>query len=214
MLARMDRNRFSGLWLRCMGDDRGSEVFDGLQARYEEPHRSYHASGHIDCCLGHFDAASTGMDEPDAVEMALWFHDIIYDVPPQDQDNELRSADLFARLAGNCGEASFRYKVYRLILLTRHFEMPATRDESYMLDIDLAGFGQGWQDFAGDTAKLRAEAHCSGDFSEDRFRAQQVRFMESLHDRASFFHTDFFRKRYEAAAQANVNKYLSMLRSR
>jgi predicted metal-dependent HD superfamily phosphohydrolase len=70
-----------------------------LAARYEEPHRQYHTLVHIEDCLLKLDAARVLLDanEADAVELALAWHDAVYD--PRAGDNEEKSAALFRAAA-------------------------------------------------------------------------------------------------------------------
>lgn len=54
-----------------------------LCQRYTEPHRHYHTLNHVHAMLGALDgiAGSIGLDfgRLDLIEMAIWFHDIVYD---------------------------------------------------------------------------------------------------------------------------------------
>ncbi len=202
----MDRPRFELLWRRRIGGDAGA-VFDQIDALYREPHRRYHTAAHIEHCLRQFDLAADRMDEPDAVEMALWFHDAIYDIPVR--DNELRSAALFTARAGGRGAEKFRSNVYDLIMATTHLEPPPrTRDESFMLDIDLSSFGRPWEEFLDDSRSVRAElAH----LSDAEFASRQKKFLASLAARPVFCFTEFFRERHEARARANIERLRAML---
>lgn len=202
----MDRKRFESLWSRCIGAGAG-EVFDELVALYAEPHRRYHTGAHIEYCLRQLDIAADRMDEPDAVEMAVWFHDAIYEIPGK--DNELRSAELFAALAGERGSQRFRSRVYQLIMATVHLDAPPrTLDESFMVDIDLSSFGRPWEEFLSDSRAVRAEmAH----LSDAEFYPRQRRFLESLAARSRFCFTDFFRERHEDRARRNIVKLRSIL---
>ena len=198
--------RFESLWSRCIGAGAG-EVFDELVARYGEPHRRYHTGAHIEHCLCQLDVAADWMDEPDAVEMALWFHDVVYEISAK--DNELRSAELFAARAGERGSETFRSGVHRLIMATTHLDPPPrTLDESFMVDIDLSSFGRPWEEFLSDSRAVRAEmAHRS----DAEFYPGQRRFLESLAARPRFCFTDFFRERHEDRARRNIAKLRSIL---
>lgn len=202
----LDRQRFESLWTRCIGGDAGA-VFDQLDRLYGEPHRRYHTAGHIEHCLRQLDLAADRMDEPDAVEMAVWFHDAIYDIPAK--DNELRSAELFAALAGERGSEQFRTKVHVLVMATTHLDPPPrTLDESFMVDIDLSSFGRPWDEFLLDSRAVRAELP---HLSDAEFYPRQRRFLESLAARPRFCFTEFFRDRHEARARRNIARLRAIL---
>ena len=203
----LDRPRFESLWSRRIGDGAGA-VFDQLDRLYGESHRRYHTAEHIEHCLRQFDLAADRMDEPDAVEMALWFHDAIYDIPAK--DNELRSAELFAALAGGRGSERFRAQVHDLVMATTHLDPPPrTLDESFMVDIDLSSFGLPWDEFLLDSRAVRAELP---HLSDAEFYPGQRRFLESLAARSRFCFTDFFRERHENRARSNIAKLCSILK--
>ena len=202
----MDRKRFEALWSHRIGDGAGA-VFDELEALYGEPHRRYHTTAHIEHCLRQFDLAAGAMDEPDAVETALWFHDAIYDVPGQ--ENELRSAELFAARAAGRGSEQFRSKVHRLVMATCHLDPPpATLDESFMVDIDLSSFGLPWEEFLQDSRAVRAELP---HLTDAEFYPRQRKFLESLASRPAFCFTEFFRDRHEARARMNIERLCARL---
>lgn len=107
-----------------------------LLARYAEPHRHYHTAQHLEECLARFAAVRGRAERADEVELALLYHDAVYD--PHAADNEARSADLAAevmRAHGATADAIARVRA--LILATRHVEPPATMDQALLVDIDL-----------------------------------------------------------------------------
>lgn len=206
----MQRQRFQQLWLRCASDGASEDAddrFEEIAAHYREPHRRYHTPEHVEHCLAQFDDARARMDDPDAVELAVWYHDVIYDVGAS--DNELMSARLFQRrAAGHVSEQRIR-RVHDLIMATVHSRVaPATADQGYMVDIDLSSFGLPWERFLRDSVAVREEfPH----LSDEEFYPKQRNFLESLLHREHFCYTAFFRARHENRARRNIRRYLNEL---
>jgi predicted metal-dependent HD superfamily phosphohydrolase len=100
-------------WERCWSalgaSSNGTALMQRLVSAYEEPHRKYHTVQHLSECLSlceqHLDLAV----EPSEVEIALWFHDAIYDIKAS--DNEARSADWAQSELSRAGVA---YSIQRL----------------------------------------------------------------------------------------------------
>jgi len=206
-----ERARFAALWARCLtdGSTAAETVYARLSELYGEPHRHYHTLDHIRHCLREFDRAASEMEEPDAVELALWFHDAIYQ--PGAVDNERRSADLFEQWSAGRAVPAFRRRVWDLILITTHRESPRHPDERFIVDIDLSGFGLPWDECARDGRRIRAEC---ADLADEDYYPGQLRFLRSLRDRPTFFFTEFFRRRYERVASDNVRRIIAELQAR
>ncbi len=211
----MDQQRFEKLWARCaiQGDAAAataSACFTEIDSHYHEPHRHYHRPEHIAHCLRQFDAARSGMEQPDAVELALWYHDAVYHCGAD--DNESKSAEFFIAHAGSQFTAPVLETVYDLILATSHDQKrPATLDQGFVVDIDLSSFGLPWEHFLSDSKAVRAE---SSHLSDAEFYPGQSRFFEMLLDREHFCFTEFFRQRHEHQARENLQRYLSQLREK
>lgn len=208
----VSRERFTSLWRRCLGeraDADGEAVYEELVQYYSEPQRAYHTPAHVAHCLRQLDLARAHVPDPDAVEMALWFHDAIYE--PGAPDNELNSAELFLSRAGAEADAELCRKVYDLVLGTVHRgDPPADPDGQYVVDIDLSGFGLPWEDFRRDSEAVREEF--AGVPDEEFFRGH-VGFLRSLVERPRFYSTRFFRERYETQARENIRRYIDELRA-
>lgn len=203
--------RFTALWARRLqrSQQEGIEVLNQLLLLYAEPHRHYHTLGHIQHCLHEFDHASTFMDDPDAVELALWFHDAIY--VSGAKDNERRSADLFREYSQKPTDPVLQQRIDDLIMATTHSEAPRQRDEQFIMDIDLSSFGLPWEAFMRDGLRIRAEfPH----LEDQDYYSGHLRFLRRLHNRPSFFFTDRFRQRYEHAARENIRRLIADLSMR
>ena len=65
-------------------------LFEKLLEAYSEPQRKYHTLQHLVECIQKFELVSELVNFPREVEIALWFHDAVYDVKAY--DNEALSA--------------------------------------------------------------------------------------------------------------------------
>jgi predicted metal-dependent HD superfamily phosphohydrolase len=63
--------------------------YQRLTDAYAEPQRHYHNQQHIAECLAEFDQARHLAQQPTAVELALWFHDAVYDPRPETTRNKV-----------------------------------------------------------------------------------------------------------------------------
>ena len=166
--------------------------------------RYYHNLEHIRESLRYFDEVAPLLRDPDAVEVALWFHDAEY--TPGDPTNERRSAELFVRVSAGAAPA-FRRRVCGLILATRHAIVAHSEDRRFIEDIDLVGFGASWEEFMHHGDLLRLEYARQPDM---QYYSGQVAFLEGLQRRPAFFATDYFHARFEARARENLNRLLAL----
>ena len=205
-------SRFFGLWNRCSLPDSGADptaVWETLIESYNEPWRQYHTAEHLCHCLQELDLASTLMEDPQAVELALWFHDIVFQ--PGAADNEEKSARLFERSAAGHFKPDLAKKVSVLIHTTVHRDPPQEENARYLCDIDLSSLALPWAQFLTDSAALRAEHSGTADAP---FYCAKISFLSSLLDRSAIFLTEFFRSRHEHAARENIRRYITELQSK
>ena len=205
------RERFSALWKRCLkpGARNGLEAaWKAISTGYAEPHRYYHDKEHLAHCLEQLDLAAGHIGQPDQVEMAIWFHDLINE--PGRPDNEHASAEFFRRTAEARMAQSFIDNVVDLILVTTHRDQPADPDHQFICDIDMASFGCPWECFLEDSAAVKAEFPGS----EEEFYRGKRAFLQSLLQRPRIFLTDFFNARYEQQARENIGRLIQMIDQR
>lgn len=202
-------DRFTAIWGRhSVGSpgNRAREVHDELVSMYGEPWRAYHNFGHITSCLDCLDRCRTHAEDPDSVEMAIWFHDCVYRVG--DPDNEARSRDLFLERSDGILADDFRTRVARLIMDTCHRSKPDSRDGQLLADIDLTSFGLHWNEYIADSRNVRREMENAGHAPAPSSRPV---FLELLLERESIYYTDYYREHHEAQAQKNIAEHLSRL---
>ncbi|HEX8913014.1 MAG TPA: hypothetical protein VF796_11690 [Humisphaera sp.] len=182
-------------------------ALDDLLARYAEPHRAYHDRTHLAECLALLDEARAACADPRAVEVAIWFHDAVYD--PRATDNEPASADLADRQLAALGEpAAWVARVHQLILDTAHRDEPASADGALLVDIDLAILGADAARFDAYDRAIRAEyAHVP----EPAYRAGRSAVLRRFLDRRPIYRTPPMADRFEAAARRNLAAAIARL---
>jgi len=203
--------RFDALWRRCVvtpPSPDGDAVYNDLHRLYGAPYRRFHNLNHIRDCLRRFDEVAPLLVDRDSVELALWFHDAVYDIGVS--DNERRSAEMFLALSAGA-RFTFRHHVCGLIMATRHARRVHGNDRSFMVDIDLSGFGAPWEEFMRSGTRLREE---SSALPDAQYHAGQAVFLSRLQRRPRFFFTDYFHDRYETTARANLRRILDDLAER
>ncbi|RQR71138.1 MULTISPECIES: hypothetical protein [unclassified Burkholderia] len=194
--------RFVALW-SCSGGTHAEEVYRRLAQCYAEPARHYHTLVHVRRCLRHLDLARDAIPAPDAVELALWFHDVIF--VPGAKDNEQRSADWFRHQAG--GRIRACDPVCAMILATTHAGIAAQPDTRFTCDIDLAALGASRSRFREDGRRLRAERP---DLDDRAYDFHERTILRGLLVRPRIYLTEFFYARCERQARRNLSWRLGL----
>jgi predicted metal-dependent HD superfamily phosphohydrolase len=196
--------RWLAMW-HALGGQPPRQLYDQVVERYSEPHRHYHSARHLDECFSHFREIGQLAAHPAEVELALWFHDAIYE--PRRHDNEERSADWARASALAAGvPAPSADRVHALIMVTRHDALPESVDEQVLVDIDLSILGAPPARFDEYEREVRAEYAW---VPELLFRAKRKEILQAFLDRAAIYHTAPMRERLEAQARANLARSLA-----
>ena len=216
----MDRNRFCQLWLRNQNQSdadvvnqtatkAATAVFELLLTNYSDPQRFYHDVQHIDDCLEWLDRYADQVEDPDAVELAIWFHDACYS--PDPKGHEQRGVELLHQLAGDNMPSQWLEKVATMIGLTTHQLPTEDLEQALVLDIDLASFSRPWNDYLSDTARCRAEQK---QLKGSEYCACQLDFLRQLIGRPQIYYHPQFRANHEADARANISRLIELLEAR
>ena len=180
----------------------GAEVYQALVVRYSETHRHYHTLQHLSECLNAFDSARALAPHPADVEIALWFHDAIYDV--KGHDNELQSADWSSRALREAGVAAESIeRIHALILATRHAALPVTPDEQVLVDIDLSILGAPVERFSEYELQIRSEYAYVPSWI---FRRKRRAILQGFLDRERIYSTEHFYGALEVRARENLSR--------
>ena len=178
-----------------------------LLARWAEPHRRYHTSSHLrDVLTGVEEFADHAVD-PDALRLAAWYHDAVYQGEPDDEERSAQLAE--ADLAALGVDPSLVAEVARLVRLTiSHQPGHGDRNGEVLSDADLAPLGVEPRRYRANSAAIRAEyAHVP----DNDFRDRRARVVRELLSGPALFHTPLARSRWESRARANLADELRAL---
>ena len=197
------------IWNGLGIDDADPALLPALLARYSEPHRKYHTLQHLDACRRNFALVRDQATHAPEVELALWFHDAIYEIPSR--GNERQSADWAHAVLVAAGAApDVAQRVHALVMVTCHGRLPQTGDAALLLDVDLAILGAPAVLFDVYEAQIRAE-YCL--VPETVRRSRRRRILQGFLDRERIFHTKYFSNRLEAQARTNLRRSIATLGS-
>jgi predicted metal-dependent HD superfamily phosphohydrolase len=181
------------------------ELREDLLARWSEPHRKHHMVTHLHEMLDAIgQLADDGIDfDHEAVELAAWFHDAIYQIGRD--DNEDRSADL-AR--GLLTSAPVRDEVARLVLVTKtHKVIDGDVNGAALSDADLSVLGSEPHRYRAYADAVREEY---AEVPDDVFKPARAQVLSSLLD-GPLFHTAAGRARWEERARRNIAEEIAAL---
>ncbi len=179
-----------------------------LVRRYGSVSRSYHDARHLLEVLDAVDAMTEEAEDVEAVRLAAWFHDAVYDV--RAPDNEERSARLAETVlpAYDIDDATVA-EVARLVRLTEtHDPHAGDRNGEVLCDADLAILASDKSRYTTYVDGVRAEYRHVDDRTFAIGRAAVLRQLLGL---AGLFRTKHGQATWEDRARANVTRELDDL---
>jgi predicted metal-dependent HD superfamily phosphohydrolase len=226
----VDRNRSERMTTATTSDERVETAWDQLTAKvastsdparrrtmrqqllaaYREPHRAYHTLDHIAALLALFDVHGGSARDPDAVLLAILYHDVVYD--PRRSDNEAVSAQIAARDLTELGVAPrLVARVADLVLATQHgVHSPdaADTDLALLLDLDLSVLAASMGDYDAYAAAIRHEyAHVPSLL----YRPGRRRVLEKFLAADQLYLTADLKAQWEQPARANLAREINSL---
>lgn len=200
---RTSLHRLAPLWKQLEAPGDAQSWHAKLLAAYAEPQRAYHSLQHLEECLEIFDEAKASglIQRPDLIEIALWFHDVVYD--PKGSENEALSAQM---AADALGETLTAREVARLIMLTKSHRPEAGSDDAWIIDIDLAIFAQPLERVLEYERQIRQEYDW---VPEELYRQKRAEILKGFRDRECIYQTEWARHCLEKRARENLNRLIT-----
>lgn len=183
------------------------KVFHCLQKRYSHRRRHYHNLNHVELCLEYFDHVKDLLENPLAVELAIWFHDVIYRT--NSKKNEEKSAREAIKYLKKLGQGdSILSEIENLILSTKSHR-PQTQDEAFLSDIDLSILGALPEKFEIYEQSIRKEYFW---VPLKKYHAARKHLYIGFLKQEKIYHTPYFQSRLEEQARLNLNESLKRLK--
>lgn len=206
----MDARRlFQCAWHTVGAAGDGAGAFEGLQARYAALSRHYHTMAHVLETIGALRATGGSLVNPAEAELALWYHDAVYD--PARNDNEEASAELATHeLRRARVKEPVLERISAMILDTRHSAPATTADGALVADADLATLGASEDVFDAYDAAIRQEYAF---VPEPVYRVARAEVLRKFLDRPAVYQTGVFRRTHETRAQSNLARALARLQA-
>lgn len=191
------------------------EVFARVHAAYAEPHRVYHGLSHLAHALGELERLAVSLEAPAEVELALFFHDVVYD-PAPGSDSEERSAQVAEEACRRMGiDQGAAHRIATLVRATAGHALPEgagdealARSAEALFDVDLAILGAEPSAYDAFERGIRAE-HAA--VPEELFRSGRARVLAAFLGRPRIYHHPEMRDRLEARARENLRRAIAAL---
>jgi predicted metal-dependent HD superfamily phosphohydrolase len=183
-----------------------SSLREELEAAYGDSRRGYHDLLHLSEVLERV-AELMPADDPDreAVLLAAWFHDAVYDGQGDDEERSARLATEFL------GTGPLSDEVARLVRLTAtHRAADGDHAGQVLCDADLSILAAEPERYTSYTAGVRREY---AQVTDADFAAGRAAVLRDLLAKPTLFHTTAARSRWEDRARANVAREIERLTS-
>lgn len=200
-------DRWHSAWQEAGASHPDDITFHRILTCYSEPHRKYHTVQHLRECFAHLEQLRSIADRPVEVELALWFHDAIYNTSRK--DNEIRSAR-WARDTALSSDLPMETaeRIYDLVLVTKHNESPVGGDAEVLVDVDLGILGSEPNRFDEYEDQIREEYSW---VPRPLYRIERRKILQGFGNRQFIYYTTRFRELYEAQARDNIARSLTRL---
>ncbi|MCH7329362.1 metal-dependent hydrolase [Acinetobacter modestus] len=177
------------------------KIFNKLIVAYSEQQRAYHTVQHLYECLVLLESIRADLNDADAVALALWFHDAVYD--PQAKDNELKSAELFEQYLVQDLPVDIVGKIKRWIVATQKHASTDELDLQFLLDIDLAILAASRARFAEYEQQIQKEYAWVG---SEVYSIKRKEVLAHFYQAEPLYQTEYFQKNFEQRAKGNLRE--------
>lgn len=207
-LTEEEENYLQTRWSRIcrelsISETAADNIYDQLHFEYADWGRAYHNLSHILSLLQLSEHYANHLQEPALFDMALWFHDYIYDTGRK--DNEAQSAHWARELLMPYLKKEALDYIAGLILCTEGHQprLAAEKSDQYwFLDFDLAILATEKSVYKAYSNAIREEYKSL--FSFFTYNIGRKKVMKGFLQRKTLYFTQEFQEKYELIARENI----------
>jgi len=200
---------FELAWEGLHGRGNAHQIFEDILQRMSADWRGYHDLTHLVQMLKGLRTYPEKVTNRAEMIYAILTHDWIG--KPGEVNAELRSAyDAALELANAGVPTQVIDRVHDLIMVTDHKREPKDHDQKLMVDLDLSIFAANDEKFALYEAGIWKE--WSPIAARATYTERRAKFLkENFLDKEFIYHTEHYRKHFEARARMNLARLISVL---
>ncbi len=212
----MSKDRFQALAYRLDPSVASTVVerwYKTVIVAYSQEHRHYHTLSHVSTMLDLLDEQRENVQHADAVELAIWFHDVVYD--PRRNDNETESGRMFSHFSNELKlNRNICTHVQTMIDATIGHKLPTglnqeeIRTAAFFLDCDLHILSTEAAVYNRYAHDIRKEYN---HFDDDTYRKGRISVLQTLVSRDKLYFS-LGSSSQETAARANMLREITELR--
>lgn len=185
------------------------ELWTEIENNYTLKARHYHNLSHIYNMLLQAETYKTKIQDLEALQFTIWYHDIIY--KSSKKDNEEKSAFFAEKRLKLLNFDKNRIQIIKkMIVSTQKHELilKQNQDNAHLLDLDLSILGTDWETYQKYIHNIRKEYKIYPDFM---YKPGRKKVLKHFLDRETLYFTDDFRNKHEVKARENLKREIKLL---
>jgi predicted metal-dependent HD superfamily phosphohydrolase len=184
------------------------KLWEDIESHYSSPSRYYHNLSHLNHITKELLEVKGFIKDWDLVVFAIAYHDIIYDV--LQQNNEEESADHAQAVLRGLIDIPQINKLKQLILATKGHTISDDTDINYFTDSDLVILGSDWEKYLHYSKQIRKEYSY---YPDDVYKLGRQKVLKHFLDMDRIYKTFYFNQKYETQARSNLHREYEVLKT-
>lgn len=177
-----------------------------IEAAHNNKKRVYHSLTHLENLFLELEPIKDQIEDWDTVSWAVFYHDIVYNV--RKQDNEERSADLAVERLQAIGYPTRKVERCKAqIIATKSHAVSNDQDANLLTDADLSILGKDWDTYSAYFKAIRKEYKI---YPKVLYNPGRKKVLTHFLEMDQLFKTDYFRELYEEQARQNIEQELKL----